>query len=150
MDSAIKKEIAVEWKSGPLKGQVRVSDGRLLSMEVVSGRGCVDEDQFSTPEEAPLRLKISLEGVSRRYTQNPTIVSIVAGDQSFSFLLRDVDPRFPIFVPEYGVAVTNSDDERSFAQIEAAALKRGGRTRLQDIDVEPEESFDAAAENVRA
>ncbi len=36
MDSAIKKEIAVEWKSGPLQGQVRVSDGRLLAMEIVT------------------------------------------------------------------------------------------------------------------
>ena len=82
MDSAIKKEIAVEWKCGPLKGQVRVSDGRLLAMEVVSGCGTVDRDRNSSTEQKPFRLKISLEGVSRRYTQNPTIVSIVAGDRS--------------------------------------------------------------------
>ncbi len=83
MNSAIRKEIAVEWKSGPLQGQVRVSDGRLLAMEVVSARGSVDGDQFSSPEDTPFRLKISLEGVSRRYSQHPTIVSIVAGDRAF-------------------------------------------------------------------
>ena len=54
MDSAIKKEIAMEWKSGPLKGQVRVSDGRLLGMEVVTGRGRVNGDQFSSSEELRL------------------------------------------------------------------------------------------------
>ncbi len=149
MDSAITKEIAVEWKSGPLQGQVRVSDGRLLAMEVVTGRGRVSEDQFSSSEGKPFRLKICVEGVSRRYSQNPTIISIVDGDRGFSFLMRDVDRRFPIFVPEYGVAVTNSDDERSFAQIEAAVLKRGARTRLQDIGVEAEESFETAAQSVR-
>ena len=108
MNSAIKKEVAVEWKPGRFKGQVRVSDGRLVGMEIVTGRGGFTGDQFSSTEETPFRLKISLEGVSRRYSQNPTIVSIISEGRSFSFLMRDVDIRFTIFVPEYGVVVTNA------------------------------------------
>ena len=149
MDSAIKKEIAVEWKTGTVAGQVRVSDGRLIGMEVATGRGGVNGDRFSSTGATQFRLKISLEGVSRRYTKNPTIVSIDTEDRSFSFFMRDVDSRFPIFIPEYEVVVTSADDERSFAQIQAAIVKRGGRTRLQNIEVEPEESFETAAQNVR-
>ena len=149
MDSAIKKEVAVEWKPGRFEGQVRVSDGRLMRMDVVTGRGQVSGDQFSSIEETPFRLKISLEGSSRQYSKNPTIISIVTEDRSFSFLMRDVDIRFPILIPEYDVVVTSADDERNFAQIQAAIVKRGGRTRLQNIDAEPEESFAAAAQNVR-
>lgn len=149
MNSATKKAVAIEWKTGPLAGQVRVSDGQLLDMEVAIGRGGVNGDRFSSTGATQFRLKISLEGVSRRYKKNPTIISIHTEDRSFSFFMRDVDLGFPIFIPEYGVVVTSADDERSFAQIQAAILKRGGRTRLQNIEVEPEESFEAAAQSVR-
>jgi hypothetical protein len=149
MDSVIQKGISVEWKSGKPSGQVRVSDGRLIGMDAVTGRGGVRGDQFSCTEGAPFRVKLRLEGVSRRYSTNPTIVSISTGDHAFSFLMRDVDLHFPIFIPEYDVVVTSADDERSFAQIESEIVECGGRTRLQKIGEEPEESFEAAAQHVR-
>ncbi len=149
MDSAIQKEISIEWKSGRPEGQVRVSDGRLVGMDVVTGRGSVSGDQFSCTESAPFRITLRLEGVSRRYSTNPTIVSISTEDHAFSFLMRDVNLRFPIFIPEYDVVVTNAEDERSFAQVESEIVKRGGRTRLQEIGTGPEESFESAAKDVR-
>ena len=145
----IQKDVAVEWKSGRPTGQVRVSDGKAVSVNVVTGRGCIDGNQFSSADEAPFRLRISVEGAPGRYTTNPTIVSIVTGENSFSFLLRDVDPRFPIFIPEYGVVVTSADDERGFMEIESEMVKRGGQTRLQKIDSEAEESFASAEREVR-
>ncbi|HEX4427539.1 MAG TPA: hypothetical protein VH079_19210, partial [Terriglobales bacterium] len=149
MDSAVQKQIAVEWKAGRPKGQIRVTDGRVVKVEIVSGRGNVSENQFADTDDAPFRLRLSVEGLNNRYSKNPTIVSVSTEDHAFSFLMRDVDERFPIFIPEYGVVVTSADDVRSFAQIEASIKERAGRTRLQQIDQEPEESFETAASEVR-
>jgi hypothetical protein len=149
MDSAVQKQIAVEWKSGRPKGQIGVSDGRVAGVEIVSGRGHVRGNQFTSAKDAPFRLQLSLEGVSNRYSRNPTVVSVATEDHAFSFLMRDVDQRFPIFIPEYGVVVTSADDARSFAQIESSINKLAGRTRLQQINDEPQESFAAAASEVR-
>lgn len=150
VESTIQREIAIEWRGGRPHGEVQVSDGRLLSLSLLAGSGWAGEgNRFSSATEGPFRLKLSLEGVPRRYTTNPTIVSIATEKHAFSFLLRDVDRRFPISIPEYGVVVTAADDGRSAAEIEATVAKGGGRTRLQQIEREPEESFEGAAAEVR-
>jgi len=149
MDSAVQKQIAVAWKSGRPRGQIRVSDGRVAGIEIVNGRGNISGNQFSSTNDAPLRLQLSLEGVNNRYSKNPTVVSVATEDHAFSFFMRDVDQRFPIFIPEYGVVVTSADDGRSFAQVASSIKKLAGRTRLQQINDEPQESFAAAASKVR-
>src|ERR1700733_14154740 len=149
VESTIQREIAIAWRRGRPRGEVQVSGGRLLSLSLLTGGGSAGEGRFSSATEEPFRLKLSLEGVSSRYTTNPTIVSVITEKNPFSFLLRDVDRRFPICIPEYGVVVTVVDDEQSVAEIEATAAKGGGRTRLQQIESQPEESFEAATPQVR-
>ncbi|MGH9511393.1 MAG: hypothetical protein ACRD2U_04585 [Terriglobales bacterium] len=148
--SIILREIAVEWHRGEFKGEVQVSNGRLLGIEIVLGSGSLEqENQFTSANGGPFRIALFIEGCSNRYTPSPTIVSIRTDKHSFSFLLRDVYRKFPILIPHYGVVVTTKVDERSFSEIEQAARDTGGRSRLQQIESEPEESFDAAASKVR-
>ena len=82
-------------------GEVQVSDGRVIESGLLADRGGAGEgNRFSSATEGPFRLKLSLEGVPRRYTTNPTIVSTATQKHGFSFLLRDVDRRSPISIPE--------------------------------------------------
>jgi hypothetical protein len=121
-----------------------------LGLNVVAGEGVVEQgSRFTSAAEGPFRIKLSIEGVPRRYQTNPTIVTIATEDHPFSFLLRDVNPAFPVWIPQPGVAVTAASDRRSVREIEAAAAKHGGRTRLQQIETAPEESFESAATQVR-
>jgi hypothetical protein len=117
-------------------------------MQGVTGPVRILGNRFACEAGRPFRLKILLEGVAARYTTDPTIISIKT-DHPFSFLLRDVDSGFPIWIPEYGVAVTDADDIRSVAEIAETITGRGGRSRLQQFEAEPEETFEAAAEHVR-
>lgn len=150
MEPTTRKAIAIEWRSGRPRGHIRVADGKLLSVKVSRGDGSVESGfQFAASEDPPFRIDVSLEGTVNRYGEGPTIISIVAEDHSFSFFLRDVNPHFPILIPEFGVLVTTSEDTRTFREVEGAMLKRGFRTRLQQIEAEPEETFESAAENAR-
>lgn len=70
-------------------------------------------------------------------------------DFMFSFFLRDVRADWPIWIPEYNVVLTVSSDLRSYREITAAISARGGNSRMEQYEVEPQESFDSAAVNVR-
>ena len=99
----------MEWRSGDSNGRVSVTGGMLQSIDIVRGGGSVLENQFSSTGHVPFRLALSINGFSRRYSKDPTIISITNEDRSFSFLLRDVDPGIPIYIPEYGAG---SNDHR--------------------------------------
>jgi len=143
-------EIAIEWKSGKPSGHVVVTGGRVRNLKVSRGRGSVQSsNQFSSSEDSPFRIDVSLEETDCGYGPGSTIVSVNAGAHAFSFFLRDVDHQLPIFIPEYGVAVTTADDRRSYSEVKDAVSSRGLRTRLQEIEDEPEESFALAAQNTR-
>ena len=139
----------VEWNSGWMSGEIAVTGGRLLNLQVAGGEGRTKGNRFVCESAGPFRLKMSVEGVAARYTTDPTTISIKTSDP-FSFLLRDVDPRFPIWIPEYRVVVTDGKDIRSFMEIEGAVANYGGRSRLKEIESEVEESFDTAAAQVRS
>ena len=88
----------------------------------------------------------------------PTRVTVGTQGKPFTFFLRDVRTQTPIFVPAYGVAVTEAGDGRSYDEIEQAVRARGLRTTLEQIASEPEENvrerggahpFDARADVAR-
>ena len=144
----VRKQVSVEWRHG-VTGEIQVSHGKLVEMQVATGRGSVQGSRFASENDGTFRVSLTVEGVAARYATDPTIVAIKTDKDSFSFLLRDIDSRFPIWIPEYGVVVTDASDSRSFAEIEEATRGRGGRSRLQEFDAEIEESFEAAAKSVR-
>ena len=145
------RQIAIEWKSGKPKGHVAVTGGSARSLKISRGQGSIeDSNQFSSSEDSPFRIDISLEGTECSSGPGSTIVSVATAIHAFSFFLRDVNHQSPIFIPEYGVAVTTADDPRSYSELEHAVLSRGLRTRLQQIEDEPEESFAQAAQNTRS
>ena len=105
---------------------------------------------FRVRRTRAFRLDVSLLGTECKHGPGATIVSVGTETQAFSFFLRDVNDQSPILIPEYGVAVTTADDLRSCSDLGQAILSRGLRTRLQQIEDEPEESFAQAAQNTRS
>jgi len=116
----------------------------------VRGRGELQgSNQFSSLQEGTLRLELQVKGTGIRYGKGGTVVTVATKENPFSFFLRDVDREYPIYVPAYGVVVTQADDVRTYQEIEDAVRARGLQTNLQRLQTEPEESYEAAVESTR-
>ena len=141
--------ITILLRKGPVKGQIDVTHGKLKQLRIAQGRGRCDGSQFQFTSAQPCRLEITFEETSTAPGANATIVTM-RGRQSFSFLLRDVNAVTPIYIPAYGAAVLPAGDTRSYADVETDVRRRGSLTVLQQIEREPEESREVAAQHTRA
>jgi hypothetical protein len=139
--------IAIEWSEGLPAGVVKVTHGTLAGMRISRGTGTVEGTKFTA--QSPCRLEVMIADEQVSYNAMPTMVTVRTSEHPFTLLLRDVSRDYPIWIPEYGVVVTEGDDPRAFAEIVEAVRRRGGHTELQRIAAEPEESFAAAAAAVR-
>lgn len=143
-------EIVVEWKESPTSGSFRVTDGNLLSLKITAGQGKVRGNEFYFSSKKSGRVQLALDGVERTKGSHSTVVTLDAPTGSFSFFLRDVTAEYPIYLPDYGVVVLNADDPRSYAAVEKEILSRKLATKIQRLEMTPEEtSFGAVADRVR-
>ena len=144
------RRIAIEWREGRPQGDVSATNGSLATMSVAQGKGTVSgTNRFSATSDGPFRLEVELSGSEAAYGRAAAIVSVKTARNPFSFFLRDVRSSQPIYIPEYGVAVTGAEDARSYQQIEDAVRAKGLQTKLERISSEPEESFANAAAHTR-
>ena len=148
--SAVKsRRIAIEWKEGRPQGTLSVTGGKLLKLAAVGDGSASAQGRFAAAGNAGLRLEADLEGSEAPYGAGAAIVTVGADSNPFSFFLRDVRRDHPIYIPEYGVIVTDAADPRRYAQVAEAILARGLQTKLEKFGSEPEESFANAAAHVR-
>ena len=131
------REVAIEWESGPINGSIRVKDGRLIG-----------NSDFSISKIDRCRLIIKVEAEENSVLSN-TIVTLLTNRNSFSFFLKDVDKNFPIFIPEYNVVVTEAEDKRSFNDIKQDIENKRLLSKIQLINIEPEESYEEAEKHTR-
>jgi len=143
------KQAAVAWERGPAEGTVEVAHGRLASLKVAEGQGRIDGQGFSITSSGPCRLVIELAEAATAPGARATRVTVKAGKQPFSFFLRDVSRDFPIFIPDYGVAVTPAEDPRSYAELAGSIRGKGLVSQLAAIENAPEESYEAACRGNR-
>jgi hypothetical protein len=141
--------IALEWQNDKPSGFIEILNGTMESIKISKGKGYVKNNHFEFKTEDKNRLEISLNNIKTDYGSGATIVSVHAGNNSFSFFLRDVSVDYPIYIPQYKVVVCQSDDKRSYQQIETEIKSRGLQTKLEKIETEREESFDSAAVHTR-
>ena len=135
--------IALLWENGPLAGSFAVAHGEIAAACLVAGEGCCDPGAFQVAASGPIRVEMSLLHPVTAPGAHATIISIHTERHAFSFFLRDVNPAYPIFIPQFGVAVTLASDPRGYAEI-AAAAQRNARCESQ-----PEASCEAAAAKTR-
>lgn len=75
----------------------------------------------------------------------PTIITVLTtGIDSFSFNLRDVSGEYPIYIPEYRVAVVPGDDGRSYEEVARDIAVKGLVSDYDRMHNEPEESYENA------
>jgi len=72
-----------------------------------------------------------------------TIVSVRAGDRTFSFALPEVE-KGPLYLPDFDAYVTLASDPRSFAP---SVVKAGERIR-QKLATEPEQTYERATREI--
>ena len=147
---AVSRRVAIEWRDGRPQGEVSITGGSLVSVNVARGKGAVTgNSRFNATAEGPFRLEVQLSGSEAAYGPSAAIVSVKTAPNPFSFFLRDVRSEQPIYIPEYGVAVTDAADARSYQQIEDATTARGLQSKLERVAAEPEENFANAAAHTR-
>jgi len=134
----LSKKVAVEWKSGPIKGSIKVRNGTLIG-----------SPDFSFKEAERCRLVIEIDNEDVSYSSKATIITLLTERNPFSFFLRDVKKEFPIFIPEYNVIVTEPEDVRSFDDIKEDIINKGLLSKLQLINLEPEEAYEEAEKYTR-
>ena len=76
------------------------------------------------------RVAIEVRNVKLGPGPGATIVSVRSRGASFSFFLRDVNADSPIYIPAYGLAVTESTDRRSYEQIERDVRAAGRQSHV--------------------
>ncbi len=143
------QQVVVEWANVQPRGTIEVLNGQLSKIEIVRGKGIVVRDSFACDRADNVRILVSMTNVKDNPGSGPTIVTVRTDHNPFSFFLRDVSKKYPIYIPEYHVVVTTSDDMRSYSQIETFLKDRKGKTKLEQLESEPEETFDSAASRTR-
>jgi hypothetical protein len=141
--------ISMAWQAGRLSGSIAVLYGKLTKIEILQGRGQTMDSTFNFDSDEPARLKVSVKNAHVGPGSGATIITVNTRENPFSFFLRDVNKAFPIFIPEYKVAVSSPDDQRSCAEIEREIKSRNLLSNLQKIQREPEASFDSASAHTR-
>lgn len=145
-------KFAIEWKSSPTSGTIRLTRGTVEEIKAVRGEGSVSDAGDTFAVNGAFRLEVAV-AAEEATGEDPVIVTVETNNNPFSFFLRDIHTAAlagcPIYIPAYGVAVTAADDERSYAQIEEDIAATGLKRNLQQIEDEPEESYEEAARNTR-
>jgi len=139
--------IAIVWRTGPGRGEIELSSGKVSSMQVTQGDGKSEGKTFSITGR-PCRLELILSGVQLAIGAYATVVTVRTAENTFSFFLRDVSSENPIYLPQYGLAVTSSDS-RTYEQIADDIKKRECKSDWQRFRSQPEETYRDACERNR-
>lgn len=147
---ALSKEITkfrVVWEGKDLQGEVEVHNGVLIQIETDKGK--IKGHRFRLNASTAAQIAVEVSGTGSALGPDPTRVSIKTTANSFSFLLRDINRDYPVFIPDYGVAVLAEGDMRSYVEIEKDVLLRKTQTKVQQIERAAETSFAEVANRNR-
>ncbi|KPL10406.1 MAG: hypothetical protein AMS26_21485 [Bacteroides sp. SM23_62] len=137
--------ITILWKDAAPEGEITARYGKPGYIEIIKGKGTITGKRFAIDPAAENGVYVRFNEYHVGPGSASTMVSVQTREHPFSFFLRDVSTGFPIYIPEYNVVVTDGEDTRDFEAIRQAILARQLRTKLEMMETEPEESFDAAA-----
>lgn len=143
------QKVAIKWQNEKPQGRIEVSNGILSKVVIANGKGRVNKNQFNFASVRNATIDISIENANVNFGSGATLVYVKTNQNPFSFFLRDVNKDYPISIPEYNVVVTEVTDTRSYQQIIEHIASRKLQTKLQQIEKEPEESYDSASVHTR-
>jgi len=138
----VRARVAVVWESGPVAGHLKIKNGKVEALSIA--KGTVSSDSFQSEGPEGSRLIIAVSEAHLDVGAHATRITVRTESHAFSFFARDVNAEWPIWIPEYGVAVTAADDDRDYGAIAGAIQAKGLQSEWQRIEAEPEESYEAA------
>lgn len=132
-------------------GRVSGVGVRIAAADIQAERGewRSDGGRFSADLTDGCRLRLVLEETGPRFAEKP-VVTVESNAGSFSFFVSDVQAGHPIWIPDFGVAVTSAEDARDYDAIETDVRHSARSRRLDDIAAEPEETYEKAAGQTRS
>jgi hypothetical protein len=145
----VNKKVVIIWLDGTHEGTVSVRNGTLSTLETISESGKVNGATFSFQAKGECRLSVEVEDPMLEAGAGSTIVHVKTEKNPFSFFLRDISVEYPVYIPEYGVIVTEDSDTRSYLEISGEIESRATLSKLEAMEIEPEESFENAAKDTR-
>jgi hypothetical protein len=150
MNSAKKIAVILLWKNAPLRAKVELLNaGQLDKIEIICGKGEVTDSTLCFPENNQAAVRITVTDPKISAGARATLVKISETENPFSFFLRDaLHSEYPIYFPEYGIAVTNGDDKRDFMQVESDINDRSLKSDFDRYEREGEESLSSALKRV--
>lgn len=146
----MKTSVAIIWEKGPVSGRIAVDHGRLAGLRAAAGAGRAQGARLHVAAGSPGRVTASFQQAVCHPGPEATLVTVDVQPHPFTFLLRDVSAEYPIFIPEYGVAVTTTGDPRTYAEIAADVRRPGRQTALARVAQAPEADYAAAARQTRS
>lgn len=144
-----KTSIAVEWKDGLPAGEIRGVNSHVTGISILKGKGKIRGNSFQATSGNGLRILIEVDSIRNQYGSGASVISVRSSGSPFSFFLRDVTETAPIYLPDYGVVVLKASDSRSYNDVEKHLTARKLLTKTQQIEREPETSFDQVEEKTR-
>jgi hypothetical protein len=142
-------EIAILWNNCPNAGLIDIGHGSCELMKLVQGAGTTNGNAFALTGSEPHRMELRIQADSLSPGALATTVSVRSEEKPFTFFLRDVSKKTPIYIPQYNVAVTLASDSRSFSCIQNDIADKGLKSKFDRIDEEPEESYEQASAHTR-
>ncbi len=139
---------SILWKTNQVEGRIMIRNGRLQNIYLLSGKGKISQSNFrirSGDSGDEVKVRVTCDSTHTGPGGNTTLVHVLTGSHPFSFFLRDINKNFPIYVPQYKVIVTTSDDSRNYDEIVRYISEKGSRLKLDQIEREPEYSYESAA-----
>ncbi|BBI32736.1 glucosidase family protein [Cohnella abietis] len=142
------KHIAIVWENSRTSGQVRIYNGNIINIKYFKDSTSWNKGESCSAAETYLRIEVEVDFELQPNT-GQTLVTIETMPHSFSFFVSDVNSNYPIYIPAYGAAVTDTQDTRTYLEIKESIEEKGLLTNLQIIEAEKEESFEAASMHTR-
>lgn len=141
--------VNIEWAGKAPEGKIEVFNGKLNHLQLIEGKGKVTGNVFHFIPGERYRLAVYIENVKLQPGPGPTVITVDTKEKGFSFVVRDVTSRFPVYIPGYDVTVLPDGDSRTLSEIQDKIKETGLKTKLEQIVDEPEESYENAAKHTR-
>ncbi len=145
----MKKSIAIEWKAGAVDVDFTVTHGKLAAVRIVRGKGRLS-GKSKIRGVGPLRVECRITESKLKPGACSTRLSILGKPFAFTCFVRDIKRDQPVYLPEHGIMVTESEDRRSYQKVEADLRGRNLVGKAQRIEIEPEETYADACRGNRA
>jgi len=141
---------AGEHSSYAWSGSLKVYDGRFRDVRLwngSSGDSAAGQQFRIVTGGSPKGLLVGLDAAkpSLSGSEDITIVTLEAGERTFSFAVPDLD-KGPIYVPDFHAYVSLASDRRTFLP---SVIKPGAKIR-EKISKEPEQSYERASSEIPA